>query len=315
MFYLFYSLSFEFTVNFEGLTDPKTDHTDKEVQYFENFDLELVITPVNWKRLKYLLDEAGYDKKKTEFLVRGFRDGFRLEYEGDPFVMVNSPNLKLTVGDETDLWNKVMKEIRLKRYAGPYKKIPFKHYIQSPIGLVPKDGGKDTRLIFHLSYPRNVKDGQKSLSVNANTPSEKCKVKYPDFSEAIRRCMEEGKNCYTAKSDMKMAFRNLGLFPGDFKYLVMKAKNPKDGKWYYMVDKCLPFGASISCFLFQSFSNCVAFLVAYRSHRDPVNYLDDFLFAALLKYYCNQQVEIFLTICAEINFPVNLERHCGRTPS
>ena len=75
-------------------------------------------------------------------------------------VQVKSPNLKLEgVGDELTLWNKVMKEVKLKRYAGPFEQIPFKHFIQSPIGLVPKDGGKDTRLIFHLSYPK-VKRGE-----------------------------------------------------------------------------------------------------------------------------------------------------------
>ena len=47
-----------------------------------------------------------------------------------------------------------MKEIAEKRMAGPFEDIPFEHFIQSPIGLVPKDGGKKTRLIFHLSYPR-----------------------------------------------------------------------------------------------------------------------------------------------------------------
>lgn len=38
------------------------------------------------------------------------------------------------------------------------------------------------------------------------------------------------------------------------------------------------------------------------------NYLDDFLFAALLTALCNGQVEIFLQICAEINFPVSLDK-------
>ena len=67
---------------------------------------------------------------------------------------LNARNLKLNVGSKTELWNKVMKEVKEKRYAGPYHKIPFEYYIQSPIGLVPKDHGKSTRLIFHLSYPR-----------------------------------------------------------------------------------------------------------------------------------------------------------------
>ena len=196
-----------------------------------------------------------------------------------------------------------MKEVKEKRYAGPFETIPFDNYIQSPIGLVPKDNGKDTRLIFHLSYPRG-----RGISVNANTPKELCTVKYPDFSEAIQLCIKHGKGCKIAKSDMKSAFRNMGIRKKDWKYLVMKATSPIDGKTYYFIDKCLPFGASISCSHFQRFSNAIKHIVRYRTKMDLVNYLDDFLFAALLKLLCNNQVKEFLEVCDLIKFPVSLEK-------
>ena len=44
-----------------------------------------------------------------------------------------------------------MKEVKVGRYCRPFEQIPYANYIQSPIGLVPKAGGK-MRLIFHLSY-------------------------------------------------------------------------------------------------------------------------------------------------------------------
>ena len=138
-----------------------------------------------------LLIQSGYDKLETEFLVDGFKNGFSIGYEGPEDVKITSPNLKFReVSSPTELWNKVMKEVKEQRYAGPFEQIPFEHFIQSPIGLVPKDGGKNTRLIFHLSYPR----GQKKVSVNANTPEDICKVKYPDFNEAIQLCIKAGKN-------------------------------------------------------------------------------------------------------------------------
>ena len=116
-------------------------------------------------KLERLLRETNYDEKKTAFLVDRFKNGFSLEYEGPQDVKITSPNLKIHgVGSENILWNKVMKEVKLKRYAGPYEHIPFDSYIQSLIGLVLKDGD-DTRLIFHLPYPRGT-----GKSVNANTP-------------------------------------------------------------------------------------------------------------------------------------------------
>ena len=121
--------------------------------------------------LKELLIEANHDKDKTAYLIEGFTNGFSIGYEGPTDRQDESDNLPLNdLGTKTNLWNKVMKEVQQKRYAGPYKRgdLPVKdQFIQSPIGLVPKSGGK-TRLIFHLSY--DFKNG--NTSVNVNTPKE-----------------------------------------------------------------------------------------------------------------------------------------------
>ena len=84
--------------------------------------------------------------------------------------------------------------------------------------------------------------------------------------------------------------------------------SPIDGKTYYFVDKCLPFGASISCSHFQRFSNAVRHIVQFRTKKSVVNYLDDYMFATLLKFLCNNQVKEFLQVCEIIAFPVSLEK-------
>ena len=89
---------------------------------------------------------------------------------------------------------------------------------------------------------------------------------------------------------------------------MLKCAHPITGKIYYFVNKCLPFGASISCAVFQEFSNSIAHLVKFRTKKPLVNYLDDCLFAALKKLLCDSQVRTFLTICSQINFPVSLEK-------
>ena len=105
-----------------------------------------------------------------------------------------------------------------------------------------------------------------------------------------------------------MAFRNLGIKRKHWRYLVMIAKSPFDGKWYAFVDKALPFGSGISCSHFQRVNNVIKHIVVYRSGKKLVNYLDDYLFAALLRNICNQQVQQFLDVCREINLPVSLEK-------
>ena len=85
-----------------------------------------------------------YDVVKTEFLYQGFTEAFSLGYEGNKKVRQMSPNLPFRVGNPIILWNKVMKEVKLQRFAGPFSEIPFQHFIQSSIGLVLKDHGNDT---------------------------------------------------------------------------------------------------------------------------------------------------------------------------
>ena len=272
---------------------------------FKNWNLETIITPVNPNSLKSLLEEVNFNQAETDFLVDGFSHGFDLGYRGPGDIKQKAPNLKFTIGNETELWNKVMKEVELGRYAGPFESIPFNEYIQSPIGLVPKDKGTKTRLIFHLSYPRKTEPPK---SVNGNTPEDLTHVVYPSFDDAVRLCIKAGKGCTAAKSDMSSAFRHFPINPKFWKYLVMKARNPNDGKWYYFIDKCMPFGASISCSHFQRFSNAIAFLVEQKTKKENINYLDDYFFVDYFKVDCNNQVKVFLTVCQTINFPVSKEK-------
>ena len=241
------------------------DHT--EVKYCSDYKLEEIKTPINVNRLEELLQEIEYNMEETEFLCTGFRNGFSLGYEGPDERTDEASNLPFTVGSPTELWNKVMSEVEEGCFAGPYEKIPFTHYVQLPIGLVPKAGNK-TRLIFHLSY--KFKNG--NPSVNECTPPEVCSVKYNNLDSAVRDCIflmkEMGiQTIYFSKSDLKNAFRILGILPSQRWLLVMKARDPKTHKWYYFVDKCLPFGSSISCAHFQRFSNALRVIVEWISGR------------------------------------------------
>ena len=211
---------------------------------FAKFDLEHIVTPVRVKELHELLLQSKYDQSETNFIINGFTNGFPIGYNGPKEVRIFSPNLKLECGTKRDLWNKVTGELKLNRYAGPFKEPPHEHFIQSPIELVPK-GETGTRLIFHLSYPRG------SDSVNSLTPQELCTVHYKDLDFAVRMCMQEGPGCYVTKSDMSSAFRNPPIRPQDWCWLTLMARHPETNVPFYFVDKCLPFGSSISCSHFQ----------------------------------------------------------------
>ena len=147
-----------------------------------NDDIYGVITPINVPVYEDLLRRTHYDSIKTDKLIHGFTNGFSLEYKGPMWRREMSNNFPITVGSETEMWDKLLKEVSHGRYAGPFSQIPCFRFVQSPIGLVPKAGNK-TRLIFHLSYDFGDSESQKS--VNHFTPEEVCTVKYNDLDYAV----------------------------------------------------------------------------------------------------------------------------------
>ena len=157
-------------------------------------------------------------------------------------------------------------------------------------------------------------------------PKELCSVKYNDLDAAVAECLRlvqffkdkfmEGKDgkqpvIFLGKTDLSSAFRVLLLKVKCYCWLIFKATDPKSGTVMYFVKKCLPFGASISCLHYQRFSNALQHIMIGRvggKDHAITNYLDDFLFMALIKAICNNMIEQFIVLCNEINIPVAFEK-------
>ena len=107
---------------------------------YHNYNWQQIVTPIKVDCLREWLFDSKYDKVKMQFLVRGFTQGFDLGYRGPENIVHTARNLLLRVGSPTELWNKIMLEVKAGRYAGTYLKrdLPMKYFKQSPIGLVPK---------------------------------------------------------------------------------------------------------------------------------------------------------------------------------
>ena len=292
-----------------------------------NTDLDNIVTPVKVEELERLLKLSKYDAEETNFLVDGFKNGFNIGYEGPVNRQDLSKNIPFRdgMGSPQELWEKLMQEVEEKCYAGPFNKIPFENFIQSLISLVPKAGNK-TRQIFHLSY--NFANGNKSL--NFHTPKEKCMVQYRDVDTAVKILLKLKKKLGVselryAKTDAKSAFCMLPLSPKSYQWLVMHATNPDDSQEYFFIDKCLPFGASISCSHYQHFSNALKHIFKYLWRKQEgweklnqnqqkdlkefvTNYLDDFLFISNTVNKCNKMVHCFLAMCKDLGVPMSEEK-------
>lgn len=281
--------------------------------WYENYDMDSIVTPVKVRELERLLVETEYPREKTQFLVNGFTEGFTLGYEGPMVRRTFSRNHKLRAGNQTVLWNKIMLEVKVGRMTGPHLSPPYSSFIQSPITLIAKKGSEsldpieNTRLIFDLSSPRGE-------SLNDYTPRSVKSVEYPLFDKSIRMCLKEGKSCFLSKTDCKSAFLMLPLAPDQFRWVVMMCEHPCTGQKYYFCLKTVCFGSGTSCFLYMKLSNALAHIFRRKSNGGDIsNLLDDFLTCKRDEEGCNEYLRLFMNICEQINLPLSEEKTCYAT--
>ena len=145
--------------------------------------------------------------------------------------------------------------------------------------------------------------------MNYHIPEDKCSVKYRDLDYAVQSTIKWAGNCkdiFYCKMDLKSAFRLVCMSPDSWKWLVLKAVDPETQKTWFFVDKNMPFGSSISCSIFQEFSESLRHIVEYRTRKPMAvtNYLDDFLFVSTTVRHCNQLMLAFINLCAEIGVSI-----------
>lgn len=276
--------------------------------YEENLDLDTIATPINIDFFEKLLKLSKYDKKKTEYLVNGLREGFDIGFKGPRNVVRESPNMKITCGTHIDLWNKVMKEVKEGHTAGPFRgKCPLEFYWQNPVGLIPKKGNpNETRMIVNLSYKDN-------FSVNFFTDKEECTVNYNDLDIAIKMILnihEQYGQVYLGKCDGRAAFKQLPVSKKDYQLLVIKLRDPLTQEQCYFIDKVVVFGSSKSCRIFSEFAASLAHIAKHedKHNRKPNEYLDDVLTGGHSEVSCNNSLRNYIDLCEHIRFPIAEEK-------
>lgn len=258
---------------------------------------KLVVTPVKVNVLGQFLE--GYDDHLKTFLYEGFKQGFKIQYQG-PRQQRFCKNLLSVQQHENIVAEKLQKEVSLGRIAGPFNFLPFSNLQCSPIGIVPKKEINEFRLIHHLSYP----DG---ASINDFIPNELCSVSYTTVDDAIKQIKKLGKSCLLAKTDIASAFRILPVHPDDHELLGTQF----NGDFYY--DKCLPMGCSISCSIFETFSTALQWIACTKfGVPTMLHILDDFLFLGPPdSSICKLALHQFMSMCDVLGVPINGEKTEG----
>ncbi len=162
--------------------DKLKDYADKIVCQYLQFGF-----PIDYARSKKLKFDAGRNHK-------GARD-----YPG----FINSY---------------LSKECSQLRIVGPFNTNPLSvPLVISPLNSVPKSDNEDRRVIVDLSWPHGtaVNDGiSKDSYLN-----EPINLRYASIEEVCNMVLKAGRGAVIYKRDLKQAYRQIPVDPGDYQYL------------------------------------------------------------------------------------------------
>ena len=159
----------------------------------------------------------------------------------------------------------------------------------SKLGVIPKkhQPGK-WRLIVDLSSP-------KGASTNDFVSPALCSLSYASVEDAAVYVYEAGRGTLLAKLDIKSAYRNVPVHPGDRHLLGTQWKD----KMY--VDTCLPFGLRSAPKLFNAVADALEWVIVNEGGSQVefvIHYLDDFLFGGRPgSEACGRVVDLALRLC------------------
>ena len=251
-----------------------------------------LVSPIQTGVLSRLLE----DYPLGNYLIEGFTHGFRIGYEGDRISPSFSNNSRSALSHPREVEGKILSEIDNNRIAGPFSSPPLPGFKISPIAVRVKENGK-IRLLHNLSYPYD------STSINLNIPKSHTTVAYQSLEDAIDILNELYESTasppFMAKSDIRDAFRLIPIHPSDYHLLGFSWA----GAFYY--DKALPMGCASACFIFEKFSDALAYILK-RKYRasSTVKVLDDFLFISADSMSCNKSYSDFIHLCEILNVPL-----------
>ena len=195
--------------------------------------------------------------------------GFPLDYKGDNLDFSSRRNHKGARDHAVFVSGYLERECRLGRMAGPFLTNPFPvPMMVSPINTVPKDDPSERRVIVDLSWPpgRSVNFGI-SKEFYLDTLID---LRYASVEDVCKMVMEVGRGACIYKRDLRHAYRQLPIDPGDYRYLGYYW----EGHYYH--DTVLVMGQRNAGMACARTTDAVCFIHETEGHR-ATNYLDDLI--------------------------------------
>ena len=170
--------------------------------------------------------------------------------------------------------------------------------ITSPLQSVAKKDSLERRIVVDLSFPKgqSVNDGI-SKELYLGKPID---IRYPTLDDLTDQVVAMGRSCLLCKRDLKRAYRQLPVDPGEVNYLGYHWKDQ------IYVDAVLPMGLRSAAMPCQRVTNAIAYIMATKGFI-TINYLDDFGMAEKADR-CNEGFQTLGNVLQELGFEESLEK-------
>ena len=232
--------------NFQGCRIPLETHLNLDV----------------WERL--LSDY--HDREVVQFLKFGFPINFEGYLDLQENQVVSNHRGALEFPDQIQHF--LDEELSYGAILGPFDTSPFDEPCKlSPLNSVEKKDSNKRRIILDLSFPTGA-------SVNDGIPKqqylgETVELKFPSVDQLAALIYRKGRGCVMFKRDLKRAYRQIRVCPGDIRKLGYRW----NGKIY--LDKVVSMGLRSGAYICQRVTSAIKH-VQERKGYDTVVYLDDF---------------------------------------
>ena len=222
-----------------------------------------VPTLIRYDRLEAALGDSATPKEKRTLKLLKY--GMPLDCKAEFGVRRFQKNHFSAVSFGKDVDNYLFKGRQCQAILGPFDQPPIVDLSFNPLMSVPKEEVQ-RRIIVDFSFPpgNSINDGISRVSYL------ECSIDFslPSVQSMVVRLNELGKGCLMFKRDLRSAFRQFSIDPGDYKCTGLTWR----GKVF--LDTRLAMGLRSSAFCCQSVTEMVARIAGRSGH--VLVYLDDF---------------------------------------
>ena len=214
--------------------------------------------------------EAVLGEYQDREIIRYIKYGWPIDHDGRETNTTPPRNHSSATSYPKDILGYLEKELMYGAVVGPFKHNPLTEKVAlSPLSTREKKDSLERRVIVDMSFPEG-KAVNEGIDKNSYQGESVC-LTYPTIDKMVELMIRKGKGGKLFKRDLKRAFRQFKVDPGDIGLLGYVWDD------HYFFDTVLAMGCRSAPYICQRIANMIRYLYQQEGEDyDCVNMLDDY---------------------------------------